>query len=74
MQAFSLFVCRFNAVSADAQLILLYYVKNTLSNTPTAWETLLGKQRQPQPYPDLTKPYADFLPEADGDPTEAETA
>ena len=58
----------------DAQIILLYYVKNTLSNTPTAWETLLGKQRQPQPYPDLTKPYADFLPEADGDPTEAETA
>ena len=58
----------------DAQIILLYYVKNTLSNTPTAWETLLGKQRQPQPHPDLTKPYADFLPEADGDPTEAETA
>ena len=58
----------------DAQIILLYYVKNTLSNTPTAWETLLGKQRQPQPYPELTKPYANFLPEADGDPTEAETA
>ena len=28
----------------DAQLILLYYVNNTLSGIPTAWDDLLGKK------------------------------
>ena len=28
----------------DAQTVLLYYVRNTLSNTPTTWEELLGKK------------------------------
>lgn len=57
----------------DAQTILLYYVKNTLSGTPTAWEDLLGNQRQPQPYPDLSIPHEDFRIEADRYLTETET-
>ena len=28
--------------SADAQLVLLYYVQNTLAGTPTTWEDLLS--------------------------------
>ena len=33
-----------NEVSVDdAQTILLYYVRNTLSGTPTTWDELLNK-------------------------------
>ena len=29
--------------SADAQLILLYYVQNSVADIPTEWEDLIGK-------------------------------
>ena len=33
----------------DAQTILIYYVRNTLSGTPTTWDEVLDKQTQAQP-------------------------
>ena len=34
----------------DAQLILLYYVSNTLSGQNVTWDELLGKKSQPLPF------------------------
>ena len=38
----------------DAQTILMYYVKNSLSHTPTSWEDLLEK-KQPAKLPKAIK-------------------
>ena len=35
----------------DAQYILLYYVRNTLSGQSVTWETLLGRNAQAQTLP-----------------------
>ncbi len=45
---------RLSAITADAQTILMYYVKNSLSHTPTSWEDLLEK-KQPAKLPKAIK-------------------
>ena len=43
-----------NEVSVDdAQMILIYYVMNTLSGTPTTWEELLGTSEPAKQLPQL---------------------
>ena len=39
----------------DAQFILLYYVKNTLSGGNVTWDELLGKTAKPQTLPAILK-------------------